>query len=199
MVLRRSLVPLLALLAIAAASCGGGDRPTEVAAGAGAASTTAVVSTTPASTAPSSTSTVPVTTAPAPDSTPSTTAVAPQVDGGTAASPVEGLTADQLRAAVETPSRAATRRAAGPTVDEVTLGDGTRVWRVRVPGAFQARSARVEVHVGGRRIGEGVLAPDLQSITAVTTDGSGLIPGRPVAYRWEGGPLEAAGSLEVAR
>ena len=111
----------------------------------------------------------------------------------------KGLTADQLRAAVEASVPAANRRAVGPTVDQVTLADGTRVWRVRVPGAFPARAARVEVQVGGRRVGEGVLAPDLQSITAVTTDGSGLTAGRPVTFRWEGGPLEAAGPLELAR
>ena len=199
MVLRRSLLPLLALLAIAAASCGAGDRPTEVASGAGAATSTTIEGTTPPSTTPSSTSTAPATTVPTPDSTTSTIAVAPQPGGGTAASPVEGLTADELRAAVEAPVPAANRRAVGPTVDQVTLADGTRVWRVRVPGAFPARAARVEVQVGGRRVGEGVLAPDLQSITAVTTDGSGLTAGRPVTFRWEGGPLEAAGPLELAR
>lgn len=200
MVLRRSLIPLLALLAIAAASCGGGDRPTEVAAGAGTAPSTTEASTLPPASAPPSTSTVPATGAPR--STTSTTAAADapaQPGSGTAASPVDGLTADQLRSAVEAPLGTASRRAPGPTVDQVTLPDGTRVWRVRIPGSFRARSARVEVLVGGRRVGEGVLASDLQAITAVTTDGSGLTAGRPVAYRWEGGPSVAAGTLEVAR
>jgi hypothetical protein len=191
---RRFLPLLFVALSIGAAACGAGDRPAHVAAGgdpAGVTSTTeAAVTSTSALAA--TTSTVP--TLPAP-----TTTSVPTVAGGTAASPVEGLDAAQLQQAVEAPSPASTRSAAGAMVDQVTLPDGTRVWRVRIPGDFRARSARVAVSVGRRLVGEGVLARDLQSITAVTTDGSGLTAGQPVSYRWEGGSSVAAGNLAVVR
>ncbi|MGN6694168.1 MAG: hypothetical protein ACTHN0_08320 [Aquihabitans sp.] len=194
----RRLLPLLFVaLSIGVASCGSGDRPTQVAAGGdpsvvtstsegGASSTTAALAVTT-----SSSVTVPVST------TTSTTTSAG--DRGTAASPVDGLDAAQLQQAVEAPVSGTTRSAAGATVDQVTLSDGTHVWRVRVPGDFQARSARVAISVGDRIVGEGVLASDLRSITAVTTDGTGLTEGRPVSYQWEGGPSVAAGILAVVR
>jgi hypothetical protein len=116
-----------------------------------------------------------------------------------AASPVDGLKAAQLKAALEVPVGGAVRSAPGPTVDQVTLPDGTHVWRVRVPGPFAARSARIAVTVGGRRVGEAVQSADLQAITAVTTDGTGLTAGRPVTYQWEGGPSMRAGTLAVVR
>ncbi len=199
MLLRRSLILLVALVSIGTASCGDADPPTQVAAGgdpAGSSSTTgpaeASSTTTVATTLPAE----PTTTTAAADPTTSTTA-APAV-GPAAPSPVEGLDAAELQAALAVPSRASTR-STGPTVDQVALADGTRVWRVRVPGDFDARSARVAISVGGRTVGEGVLAPDLSSITAVTTDGAGLTAGRPVTYRWEGGPSVAAGNLAVVR
>ena len=97
------------------------------------------------------------------------------------------------------PQRGRTARPTSPTVDQVVLADGTRVWRVRVPGSFPARSARVTVSVGGREVGQGITAPDLSAITAVTTDGTGLRAGAAVSYQWEGSPPVAAGTLEVAR
>ncbi len=173
MVFRRSLVLVLVLVFFVAgvAACGDADRPTQLAAGgAPVASTT------------------------------TTTTTAPVGSGAaSAASPVDGLEAGQLKAILEAPLAGSTRSASGPTVDQVTLPDGMHVWRVRVPGTFAARSARIAVTVGGRRVGEAVLAPDLQAITAVTTDGSGLTAGRSVSYQWEGGPSVPAGTLAVVR
>lgn len=195
----RWLLPLVFVaLSAGTAACGSGDRPTQVAAGgepeAVASSTSEVTTSTTGASASSST-----TVAPPAATTTSTSAPAGVDAGGSAASPVDGLDAAQLQQAVDAPAPGSARSAPGPTVDQVTLADGTRVWRVRVPGAFQARSARVAVTVGNRLVGEGVLAGDLGSITAVTTDGSGLTPGQPVSYRWEGGPSVAAGTLGVAR
>jgi hypothetical protein len=192
MVFRRSLVPILALVTVAAAACGGGgDRPTRVAAG-GAPPASATTAATSSTVPPAADATVPAPT--------STTIVASDVTGSPSAdSPVDGLRADQLKAALEAPVAAAARSRSGPTVDQVVLADGTRVWRVRVPGSFEARSARLAIDVGGRRVGLGVLAADLQAVTAVTTDGSGLLAGSAVSYRWEGGPSVPAGSLAVVR
>lgn len=200
MLLRRSLILVLALVSIGVASCGDADPPTRVAAGgdpaeattstsAATSSTTEVASTLPAEPTPT-------TAAPAAPETTSTTA-APAV-GPAAPSPVDGLDAAELQAALAAPL-GSTARSAGPVADRVTLDDGTTVWRVRVPGDFDARSARVSISVGGRVVGEGVLAPDLAAITAVSTDGAGLTAGRPVTYQWEGGPSVAAGNLAVAR
>ena len=196
----RRLLPLVVALSLGAAACGSGDRPTQVAAGgepeAVTSTTAAPASSTTEAAAPSTTS------APsAPSTAPSTTSTtAPASDpGAAAASPVDGLDAAQLQQAVEAPVLATSRSAAGATVDQVVLADGTRVWRVRVPGDFTARSARVAVSVGSRVAGEGVLASDLGSITAVTTDGRGLTAGQPVSYRWEGGGPVAAGTLAVIR
>lgn len=197
MVFRRflGLSLVLVLVSTGAAACGGGDRPTQVAAGGDPTLTTAA--TDPATTA--TTDAAPSTTvAPAAPATTTSTSVAPPA-GPSAASPVEGLDAQELKAAVEAPVGRAVRSAGGPTVDRVTLPDGTTVWRVRVPGTFPARSARVAISVGGRVVGEGVLASDLQSLTAVTTDGAGLTAGRTVSYQWEGGPSVPAGTLAVIR
>ena len=200
MVLRRSLLLVLlpALLSVGAIACGAGDPAATVAAGAGQ---------TPTSTSTISSDLPATTTSPAPRPTDATTPTsstpgAPAVTeppSGTAPSPVDGLLADQLTAAIEAPLPTGARSAGGPVVDRVVLADGTRVWRIRIPGAFQARSARVEVSVGGRRVGEAVLAADLQAILAVTADGTGLTSGRPVSYQWEGGPSVPAGTLTVIR
>lgn len=115
------------------------------------------------------------------------------------ASPVDGLTPEQLREAVTAPSGTATRAARGPVAEQVVLADGTKVWRVRIPGPFPVRDARVAVLVGSRVIGEGILAPDLGSISAVTVDGTGLRSGAAASYRWEGSAAVAAGPLTVVR
>lgn len=195
---RRSLSVLFALLVLGAAACGGTDRPTQVATeGApdpGAevtATSTAGAEATTTTAAPTSSTTIPAPLEEAP--------VGDDVVGASDASPVAGLDATELQAALAAPGGASGRSLSGPIVDQVTLADGTRVWRVRVPGTFTARSARVSISVGGRLVGEGVLASDLGSITAVTTDGTGLTAGRPVSYQWEGGPTVAAGKLGVAR
>lgn len=203
MVLRRSLALLVVLLAIGAAACGDADPPTQVSAGGDpVASATSQPNASSSTVAPTTATTVVTSTTTAPvaseDPVATSTTVAP-VSGPAAPSPVDGLDASELQAALAIPAGSTVRSAAGPTVDQVTLADGTRVWRVRIPGDFDARSARVAIRVGDRTIGEGVLAPDLSSITAVTTDGRGLAAGRPVIYQWEGGPSVAAGNLVVAR
>lgn len=200
MVLRRSLCALFTLLALGLAACGGADRPTQVATEGADPGGGAVTSTTVEVTTTEAAGTVPSTTAVAADPEPTTTTTTAPPSGASAASPVAGLDAAELQAALALPSGPAGRTLrSGPTVDQVTLDDGTRVWRVRVPGDFTARSARVSISVGARQVGEAVLAPDLQSITAVTTDGTGLGAGRPVTYQWEGSPAVAVGNLAVIR
>lgn len=166
----------------------------------------------PAPATPTSSTSTPspaTTEAPATTSTPPTTSTttagaaateAAGVDGagGTDPSPVPGLDASELRAALAAPL-AVTTRSGRPTLDQVVLANGTKVWRVRITGGFAARSARVTVSVGDRRVGTGVVAGDLGSLTAVTTDGTGLVAGRAVSYQWDGGPSQPAGVLEVVR
>lgn len=142
--------------------------------------------------------TTPPTTSPTTPGAPATDAAGVDSEGGTDASPVPGLDAAELRAALAAPL-AATTRSGRPTLDQVVLADGTKVWRVRIPGGFAARSARVTVSVGDRRVGTGVVAGDLGSLTAVTTDGTGLVAGRAVSYQWDGGLSQPAGALEVVR
>lgn len=141
------------------------------------------------------------TTAPTALTAPTTTPVAPPdvVPTGTEASPVEGLTADELRAVIGATASASVRSAAGPIADRVSAPGGARVWRVRIPGTFVARSARAVITVGGRTVGEGVLAADLRSLTAVTIDGTGLVAGAAVAVVWEGADPVGAGRLVVVR
>jgi hypothetical protein len=202
---RRAVVPLLLVVGVIATACGGG-APDEVSS-AGDPSTSpgsSVPDTTGAGPAAEATTTttdgdVGATTAPPQTAEPApTTTTLPEPDGG-APSPVAGLTAAELRAAVEAPSSATTRAATGPTAERVSLGDGRTVWRVRIPGEVPVRAARVEVLVGGRSIGEGIVAPDLSSLSVVTVDGAGLVAGAPVATRWEGATAEPAGTLVVAR
>lgn len=134
--------------------------------------------------------------APAPSS--STGPVA-SPSAGSAASTVDGLTAAELREAVEAPDPGGKARASGPVAQPVRLASGTTVWRIRVPGRFPVRSARVVVSVGGRRIGEGVPGSRLQGLVAVTRDPSAIVSGAPVTYRWSGGPAVDAGRLAVVR
>lgn len=125
--------------------------------------------------------------------------VAPVASPSPAPSPVSGLDAAQLREAVQAPVAGSTRARRGPSVDRVGVTGGPRVWRITIPGEFAARSARVSVSVGDRVVGQGVVTGDLQALVAVTTDGTGLVAGAPVSYRWEGDEPIAAGRLEVAR
>lgn len=174
----RLVAPLLLIVTLAA--CGrAASSPEPVHAGAPAGSTTA----------PTTTQT---TTAPAPTTT---------IAGGAGTpdpSPVANLTPTDLRRVVEAPGRRSTRSLAGPAADRVTVS-GRAVWRVRIPGRFAVRDARVEVLVGSRVVGIGMVGPGLTSLVAVTEDGAGLVPGAPVSYRWEGAAAVAAGALEVAR
>lgn len=124
-------------------------------------------------------------------------AAGPQV--GADASTVEGLSAAELREAVEAPDPVGRARTAGPVAQQVRLVSGATVWRVRIPGRFPVRSARVVVSVGGRRLGEGVPGPHLQSLVAVTRDQRAIVSGAAVTYRWSGGPSIDAGRLAVVR
>jgi len=70
---------------------------------------------------------------------------------------------------------------------------------VRLPGAFPVRSARVTVFVAGRRVGEGMVGPRLQSLVAISRTGAGLQSGAAVTYQWEGSSPVSAGRLTVLR
>lgn len=128
---------------------------------------------------------------------PSTTVVAAAAAGDDP-SPVAGVTAAELAAAVAAPTRGATRALGGPTLDRVPVGAATG-WRVRVPSDAPVRAARVEVLVGERVVGQAVPTTDLDALVAVTLDGTGLRAGAPVALRWEGSEPVAVGSLAVIR
>lgn len=175
---RRSVTGGLAVcivMAVGLIACGSGSDPVEVGAGAGA--------------APSEQEGGPVPTAsePAPD----------PADGP---SPVEGLTAAELRSAVEAPPAPALagRRGRGPVADQVTVG-GRTVWRITIPGTFDVLSSRIVVAVGGRDVGEGVVTADLSALVAVATDPAVVVAGAPVTYRWGATAPVEAGRLEVVR
>lgn len=94
---------------------------------------------------------------------------------------------------------ASSRTLRGPVAERLVLADGTGLWRVRIPGPFPARSARVAVLVAGRVVGAGMVTADLGALVAVTPDASGLTAGAAVSYRWEGQDAVAAGTLAVVR
>lgn len=131
---------------------------------------------------------------------PTSTTVAAEVPSGDGASPVDGLTAAQLRQVVEAPPAPApaAQRRNGPVADRVAVA-GRTVWRITVPGTFDVLSAQVVVAVGGRDVGIGVLTPDLDALVAVTTDPAVVAAGAPVTYRWGAADPVAAGALEVVR
>jgi hypothetical protein len=125
---------------------------------------------------------------------PSTTAAPAASEEGR--SPVANLTPKDLQRVVEAAGTRPTRSLRGPVAERVPVGSST-VWRIRIPGEFQARSARVQVLVGSKPVGLGILTPTLDALVAVTTDGSGLVRGAAVAYQVEGAEPVAVGSLEV--
>jgi hypothetical protein len=110
---------------------------------------------------------------------------------------VADLTPADLRRAVEAPVATATRSLHGPTAERIRIGDRT-VWRVRIPGEFEVRSARVRVTVGATVVGAGIVTPHLDALVAVTTDPAALASGAAVSYQWQGGPVVPAGRLAVA-
>ena len=118
----------------------------------------------------------------APDTVPPTDPAGPAEDPG--GSPVEGLDAAELRAAVAAPVPVRGRTATGPTADRVTLPDGRLVWRVRIPGDAPVRAARATIAVGGVEIGLANPTPTLDAMVAVT-------------ITWEGSEPTASGALEV--
>jgi len=180
-------------LAVGMAGCAA-HSPDAVSTGAPSVSSTTLVGADPtvASTQVATTSTVD-TASTVPDTTTST-----QVPPS-GPSPVAGLSATDLRSAVLAPSATTKVRPAGPVAEQVRLPSGTSVWRVRLPGAFPVRSARVTVFVAGRRVGEGMVGPRLQSLVAVTRTGAGLTSGAAVTYRWDGSAEVSAGRLTVIR
>jgi hypothetical protein len=199
-----SLVSCSLLLSVAIVGCGATPADEVSSVGGAPTSSTSTPSSTSAPDGEAGATTTaepPVSTAvpPVPPSTTSSTTTAPPPPEGTAASPVEGLSAAELRAAVEIEPSGAVRRLGGPTLESVRTPQGATVLRVRIPGPFPVRAARVEVLVGDRTVGEGIVAPDLSALTAVTLDGSGLVAGAPVSYRWEGAEPVAVGPLGVVR
>jgi hypothetical protein len=111
---------------------------------------------------------------------------------------VAGLSPAELRQVVTAPPSIATRAVTGPVAEQVTVA-GRKVWRVRIPGHFPVRDARVVVIVGTRQVGQGIVASNLGSLTAVSPDGTGLVSGAPVRFQWEGTRATSAGRLEVVR
>lgn len=197
---RASVLLLVVSLACLVASCGGGAAD-EISTGGDPTPTPAPSTSGPEATASTTVAAEPAATTPGvgetttpPASTSSTTTPV-----GSDPSPVEGLTAGELRAALDAPVGSSVRSAPGPTAERVALPDGTRVWRVRIPGDFPVRAARVQVLVAGETVGEGVVGSDLGSLTAVAPDGVPLRTGDPVAYRWDGGTEIAVGRLVVVR
>lgn len=148
---------------------------------------------------PTAASSAPATSAPGDAVTPEAGTV-PSAEGGGAgaASIVAGLTPAELRTVLDAPVPA-TRARSGPVAERVALAGGRSAWRVRIPGRFPVRSARAFVSVGGRRIGLGAVGPHLTSLVAVSPDGTGLVAGAVVSYRWEGSEPVVAGRLQVVR
>lgn len=184
---RRAVAPLVLVLALAACAH---QAPEAVRTGSDPSAASGPTEASP------TTAAVPVTTATTASSVPTPTVAGSA--GAPAASPVDGLTPAELRTAVEAPASVSTRAVSGPVAERVVVG-GRSVWRVRIPGSFPVRSARVQVLVGSRIVGLGLEGPDLGALLAVTVDGSGLVAGAPVSYQWEGSRPVAAGRLVVAR
>lgn len=143
------------------------------------------------------TGTAPTSGDPAAGTDPAGTSTVPAGPTDPGPSPVEGLDAGQLLAAVTAPVPPTARGGAGPTADRVALPDGRTAWRVRVPGSFPVRSAEATVAVGGRDLGPAVTPPDLSALVAVVPDAGGLVDGARVTYRWTGSDPVDAGALEV--
>lgn len=184
--LRRALAPCLLAGALVVAGCGDPAPDQAVRTGSAGQDPAAAPTTTTTTTAAAS-------------GAGATTTVATGTEGEPSPSVVAGLTPEQVRAAALAPPNATARRAPGATVEVVTLASGAKVWRVRIPGTFDARTARAAVSVGDRVVGTGILTPQLDALLAVTTDGTGLVAGAAVSYRWEGSAPVAAGTLGVAR
>jgi len=188
---------LLVALAAGMAGCAS-QAPDAVATGAPlATSTSTAPESTTGSVAPPTTGAASPTTGGPTTTPPATTSTLPGTASG--ASPVPGLSAADLRAAVVAPSTGARARLSGPVAEQVRLPSGASVWRVRLPGAFPVRNARVAVLIEGRRVGQGVVGPRLRSLVVVTRSGAGLRTGASVAYRWDGSAPVSAGRLTVVR
>ncbi len=194
---RRGVTGVVAIVVSVAilTACGGGSEPVDAGAGAPAAPGREGETSPPGAEADGAAET---------DTAEADTAATQADDAGEpvgdAPSPVEGLTADQLREAVEAPSSAAAvqARRRGPVAEPITVA-GRSLWRVTVPGRFQILSSAIVVAVGGHDVGEGVVADDLASLVVVTADPAPLVAGAAVTFRWGAGAPTAAGSLEVVR
>jgi len=94
-----------------------------------------------------------------------------------AASPVDGLKAAQLKAALEVPVGGAVRSAPGPTVDQVTLPDGTTGYTR--DGSFQLDNQGRVVTSSGLQVQGGITVPANALNISIAQDGtvSATIPG----------------------
>jgi len=166
------------VMAVGLIACGDGSDPVEAGAGAEA--------------APSAPGEEPV---PAPE--PPDADESPEAQGP---SPVDGLSAAELRAVVEAPPSPSPtgRPAVGPVADQVTVA-GRTVWRITIPGTYELLSSRIVVAVGGRDVGEGVVLPDLTALVAAALDPAVVVEGALVTYRWGANDPVEAGPLDVVR
>lgn len=186
---------IVVALVLLSSCAGGADDPVEVGAGAPAASGEDPAP--PPSDGASDPGTTDPAAAPSEDAPEaSTVPVAP----GDAPSPVEGLTADELRAALAAPAsdRATRARRTGPVAEPVTVA-GRTLWRITIPAEAELLSSAIVVAVGGTDVGEAVATPDLTALVAVTADAAAVRAGQAVTYRWGAGSPIDAGTLEVVR
>ncbi len=199
---------VLALVVVLLAACGGSSNEAVRSGSTGVAGTA-----NPSSSAAGSTSepVVTSTTTEDPDASPSksttpspgggtiptSTTVAAPDPGPVDPSPVGRLDPAELRQVVEAPLR--DRTLTGAVAEQVALADGRTVWRVRIPGEFPPRAARLTVSVADREVGQGIANPDGSALVAVTFDGTGLVAGAPVTYGPPGVDPVAAGPLAVLR
>ena len=79
----------------------------------------------------------------------------------------------------------------------MSITDGRLVWRLRIPGRFPPRSARLMVDVDGVDVGPGLESPGLDALMVVMVDPTALVDGATVSYRVGAEAPTVVGLLEV--